>query len=244
MQLYFLRHGESANNLLYAETGSWNGRSEDPWLTERGERQAALLGQFLRSAGFGITHLYSSLLVRAARTASHISEALELPILGWTDIHEGGGVYNYLPGDYGANFQGPEIPKIGLAGKSRSQLQSLFPALTLPSEATEAGWWNQPFEERPARQLRADRVLSRLLEIHGSTQDRVALVSHAGFYNHFMRSLLGIPAEVHVWFHLNNCGLSVIDFGEGDPGDQDTPIGEMRLVVLNRTDYLPPDLIS
>ncbi len=33
MQLYFIRHAQSANNRLYDETGTWNGRDTDPDLT-------------------------------------------------------------------------------------------------------------------------------------------------------------------------------------------------------------------
>ncbi|MEW5719039.1 MAG: phosphoglycerate mutase family protein, partial [Chloroflexota bacterium] len=82
MQFYFVRHGQSANNLLYDTTGASDGRSEDPALTALGRRQAEILARFMKQndaafrlsfdrqnlGGFGITHLYTSLMVRAVAT--------------------------------------------------------------------------------------------------------------------------------------------------------------------------------
>lgn len=244
MQLYFFRHAESKNNLLYSTTNSWVGRSEDPWVTPRGEKQARLLADYLSIADLGLTHIYSSLLLRAAYTASIVSSALKIPHAGWIDLHENGGVYNYDPTYPTVGLTDSEIPKIGLAGKPRSVLTSLFPSICLPPEATENGWWNRPFEDRQSRPERANRVIKTLLDIHGSSADRVAFFSHAGFYNTFLRSILQMSVDCHVWLHLNNCAVSLIDFGEGDSGDPDTVTGETRIVYLNRTDYLPQELLT
>jgi len=79
MQLYFIRHAQSTNNELYESTGSSYGRNEDPELTELGIKQASALAEFLQTGnpnggarketaspkGFGLTHLYSSLMRRA-----------------------------------------------------------------------------------------------------------------------------------------------------------------------------------
>jgi 2,3-bisphosphoglycerate-dependent phosphoglycerate mutase len=108
MHLYFIRHGQSTNNALWAQNGSRDGRNEDPELTEVGERQAALLARFLsRGAsrtevpahnpkdvgGFDITDLYCSPMIRAVNTAMYISEALGLRPQVWRDVHEVGGVF-------------------------------------------------------------------------------------------------------------------------------------------------------
>ena len=47
MQLYFIRHGQSENNALWARNGSAEERSPDPELTELGHKQARRLAQFL-----------------------------------------------------------------------------------------------------------------------------------------------------------------------------------------------------
>ena len=84
MRLYFIRHGQSANNALWDASGSSIGRSEDPELTAIGHEQARLLANFIAamdgqtkkngSSGepkrdyFGFTHLYTSLMVRSVAT--------------------------------------------------------------------------------------------------------------------------------------------------------------------------------
>jgi 2,3-bisphosphoglycerate-dependent phosphoglycerate mutase len=79
MQLYYIRHAQSENNALWEATGSDEGRSSDPELTEIGKQQITCLAQFLKTgdpvlgnrrmdaqnlAGFGLTHLYCSLMVQ------------------------------------------------------------------------------------------------------------------------------------------------------------------------------------
>ncbi len=89
MELYFIRHGQSQNN------AKWNHpdfqESPDPSLTENGHEQARLLAEFLKQNqtitkdaewniqnryGFGLTHIYTSLMERAAFTAAPIAQAL------------------------------------------------------------------------------------------------------------------------------------------------------------------------
>jgi hypothetical protein len=45
--------------------------------------------------GFHITHVYCSLMERAVATGHRVAEALDLPLLGWIDIHETGGMFLY-----------------------------------------------------------------------------------------------------------------------------------------------------
>ena len=41
MQLYFIRHAQSANNLLHDQTGTWANMTDDPELTDTGSRACA-----------------------------------------------------------------------------------------------------------------------------------------------------------------------------------------------------------
>ena len=90
MQLYIVRHGESANNALGTEDASYDEymatRSPDPVLTQIGERQVALVGAHLAKAGYGITELHCSAMVRAMQTALPIGQALGLRPQVWIDI--------------------------------------------------------------------------------------------------------------------------------------------------------------
>jgi 2,3-bisphosphoglycerate-dependent phosphoglycerate mutase len=137
MQLYFIRHGQSENNLLWAQSASYEGRSEDPDLTRVGRKQAEALAEFLRAAdgdtaamatgldtqntrGFGLTHLYCSLMVRAVQTGEVVARAPDLPLVGWLDIHETGGIHH-------RDSETGELT--GRPGRSRSFFETNHPDL-------------------------------------------------------------------------------------------------------------------
>ena len=240
MQLYFIRHGQSENNALWMSTGSHKWRSEDPGLTEVGRQQAEIVAQFLGQAdptptlngrdiqnvaGFGVTHLYSSLMVRAVTTGSIIATALGLPLAAWEDTHEWGGIY--------LRDEQTDEP-IGLPGRNRAYFEQHFPDFVLPDSLGEVGWWNRPFEEPEQRLPRARCFLRDLIERHGHTDDRVAVVSHGGFFNFLLAAILDMPGREGYRFFLNNAAISRFDFN-----DEDT-----WLVYLNRVDFLPKELIT
>jgi 2,3-bisphosphoglycerate-dependent phosphoglycerate mutase len=239
MQLYLIRHAQSENNALWEQTGYSLGRSMDPELTDLGRSQAQYLARFLAKGnpnldviddphnrlGFGLTHLYSSLMVRAVATGCMIAEALDLPLLGWPDWHEGGGIYleDETIGDL-----------IGYPGNDHAYFHTHYPNLILPQDVNDGGWWNRPFEERPQRWERARRVLAELMDRHGDSSDRVGVVMHGGFYNYFIKTLLGIEQNQEVWFVMSNAAITRIDFSAE----------EVRLIYQNRLDFMPSELLS
>lgn len=242
MQFYFIRHGQSENNLLYVQTGSWKGRNADPDLTPLGRQQAQKLAHFLQGpkgstvelpeyyapqnlGGFALTHLYCSLMIRAIETGVVVARALDLPLVAWEDAHEVGGIHS-------RNEKSDK--RIGLEGKNRAFFQAHYPDLVLPTSLGERGWWNRPFEDYDRRSLRARRFLDDLIERHGGTDDRVAVVSHGGFYNHLVRAILGLQGESACWFSLNNVAITRIDFDDG----------EIWLQYMNRVGYMPREMIS
>ena len=240
MRLYFIRHAQSENNHLWDQTGSNKGRSEDPQLTEIGRQQAKILAEFLRQAGpgsapeardahnregFGLTHLYTSPMVRAVETGLMVARALGLPLTVWRDLHEGGGIY--------LDDEETGLP-VGLPGKPRRFFEETYPDLVLTDELKPEGWWNRPFEERPERAVRAQRVLTELLQRHGGTHDRVAFFSHGGFYNWFVNIVLKRPGPEGIWFVFNNVAITRIDFNEE----------WIDFVYQNRVNLLPPELVT
>jgi 2,3-bisphosphoglycerate-dependent phosphoglycerate mutase len=240
MQLYFIRHAQSENNLLWHRTGSSIGRSEDPELTTVGCQQAHALAQYLCSApqntvtesrdsqnvtGFGITHLYSSLMVRSVATGTIVARTLDLPLVAWEDLHERGGIY-------ARDEQTDE--RTGVPGRNRAYFQAHYPDFVLPGSLDDAGWWNRPYEEPEQWRVRAQRFMHDLLARHGGTEDRVAVVSHAGFYNEFLAILLAMPQSDGYWFILNNAAITRIDFH----------VEWIDLVYMNRADFLHPDLVT
>ena len=254
MQLYFIRHAQSYNNALWDATGVDKDRRCDPELTEVGQRQAETLAQFISRhsappphhadpsrtltpgkaptfgrdpqnlAGFGLTHLYTSLMQRAVATGAVLAEALDLPLIAWLDLHEGGGLYlnDEVTGEPASQ-----------PGPGRSFFQANYPSLLLPDWLDDQGWWQRPYEVREERPLRARRVLDELLARHGNTKDRVAFISHGGFYNHFLAALLNLPSHDGLWFSLNNTAITRIDFTE-----------ELRVVYQNRLDFIPAELVT
>lgn len=241
MRLYFIRHGQSANNALWEETGSNHGRVDDPELTAIGHEQAQHLAAFLLQKdteakadgkngeslrdSFAFTHLYTSLMVRSVATASYVSAALGIKLTAWPEIHECGGIY--LEDE-------DEQERVGRPGKTRSYFQQHYQHLHLPDSVTDEGWWNRPFEDYEVRPLRAQQVLESLLERHGKTNDRVAIVSHGGFYMELMRVMFRI-AEEKCWYTMFNTAVSRFDFRDS---------GEIAMVYHNRTDHLPDRLIT
>ncbi|HLO29239.1 MAG TPA: histidine phosphatase family protein [Anaerolineales bacterium] len=264
MEFYFIRHGQSQNN------ANWNNpdyqESPDPALTEVGHEQARLLAEFLKKNqtitndkvwdiqnryGFGLTHIYTSLMERAVYTAAPIAQALDIPLIAWKEIHEEGGIFSRgdkrsTPQSGSADQRSSPVDKssiLGLPGRTRSFFVENFPALTLPEDLDETGWWNRPFEEEEERQPRADQVFADLLARHGDQegrpQQRIALVSHGGFFMRLIGAILKLPWRqaalgLRSWIILNNCSISRFDVHKED----------INIAYLNRVDYLPDDLIT
>lgn len=237
MQLYFIRHAQSANNKLYEETGSWDGRNSDPELTELGHEQAQRLAEhvaclnggtprrdYANRGGFGFTHLYSSPMVRALATATYLSAALDLPLEVREDLHEIGGIF-YIDDETGE--------RIGQPGKTRLELAARFPQAQLPETLGEDGWWNRSPESAELQPLRARRIVCDLRERH-SPDDRIAVVSHGGFYNLVLAELLGIQAVKGFWFLINNTGITRLNFETEGVG----------LAYANRLEHLPAEMIT
>ena len=169
-------------------------------------------------------------MVRAVSTGTPLAAALGLPLVAWVDAHETGGIF----------LDDPATGEpIGLPGKTRADFEARFPNLVLPAELDHTGWWHRPFETDEERPVRAQRFLTELLARHGRTADRVAVISHGGFYNRFIRALLNWSPPANAWprgawFDLHNASISRFDVR--DDG--------LRLVYLNRTDHLPRELIT
>ncbi len=247
MELYFIRHGQSINN------AGWNNpeykEHPDPYLTEIGNQQAEYLAKYLKEKqhvtndkvwniqnqyGFGFTHIYTSLMERATATAAPTVRALgTVPFSAWVEIHEEGGMY--------AREDSDDLK--GLPGKPRSFFEKNFPELKLPDHFDESGWWNRAFESDEERQLRADKVLADLIARHGDKEgqpeERIAIVSHGGFFVRLVSSMLKLPwrqaaFDMKSWFLLNNCSISRFDIRKD----------EIIISYINRTDHLPAKFIS
>ena len=217
MQLYFIRHGQSENNLLWTTTNGIDGRVPDPRLTKVGEAQAQqvadLLAQpdrgsdpnvdFQNTRGFGITHLYCSLMTRAIQTGLPSAAALNLPLVALPTIHEYHGIHQMFDDGDGKWRREP------LPGPNRHYFTTHFPELVLPDDLQEAGWWRSRKETHLDMLRRAEQSIEWLWARH-SAEDRVVIISHGAFYQAFIYALLELgqlPTSTKSptnFFNLNN----------------------------------------
>jgi 2,3-bisphosphoglycerate-dependent phosphoglycerate mutase len=242
MELYFIRHGQSQNNANWQNPGYKE--SPDASLTEIGLEQANYVAKFLKEAqaivdpkawniqnryGFGLTHIYTSLMERAVGTAAPTAQALGIPFAAWEEIYESGGIYS----------RDSEIKEKGLPGRPRSYFEQNFPELVLPDNLNGTGWWNnRPWESEEQCHVRTEKFLADLIARHGDREGqpehRVLIFSHGGFFVHLMFAILKMPWRKEFWFSMNNCAISRFDFR----------VNEINIAYLNRTDHLPNHLIT
>lgn len=246
MQLYFIRHGQSQNNANWSNPDYKE--DPDPTLTEIGRDQATCVAEFIcqlqtirdskawniqNRFGFGLTHIYTSLMERAVHTAAPTARALGIPFSAWEEIHESGGIFG----------RDGEMKHQGLPGRSRSYFEQHFPELNLPDHLDGNGWWNRPFETDEECHQRAEKFLVDLIARHadqdGRPEHRIAIFSHGGFFGHLMFVILNTPWRqaangLKSWFSVNNCSISRIDFYPD----------AIDIAYLNRTDHLPDRLIT
>jgi 2,3-bisphosphoglycerate-dependent phosphoglycerate mutase len=233
MRLYFIRHAQSTNNALWDSTGAENGRSDDPELTPLGARQAAALGDYLtrgddplEAGSAALTHLYCSPMTRAVQTALQVGRGAKLRPQIWEDWHESGGIWLEEGG-----------VRVGREGKNRVYFQQHFADLHMPDGYAEKGWWSRAYETDAELFPRAQRVWRELLNRHGASQDRVAVVSHGHFYAFVMAVALGMPKLEGVFFVLNNTGVTRLDHLENTHKTT-------NLIYANRLEHLAPELVS
>ncbi|HXV44963.1 MAG TPA: histidine phosphatase family protein [Anaerolineae bacterium] len=241
MKLFIIRHAQSTNNALPDERD----RVPDPPLTELGHHQAQLLAEHLATGknpelsawtsveasvshnrrSYDITKLYCSAMHRSLQTAQPIAQALNLTPEIWLDIHEHGGIYL----DHGA-----EKGIVGYPGRTRSEILAEFPTCVLPEAITEEGWWTGGQEDWPSVHGRAIKVVAEL-RARAASDERIAIVSHGGFIDALIKSLLNQSPSPHVFYYNFNTAISRIDFRDD---------GRLDFRYLNRVDHLPQELIS
>jgi len=219
VRLLLVRHGQSQANLAWATDGTvWP--HADEALTELGHVQAQALAHAFATGRLprpGV--LATSLMARAVDTVAPTAAALGMPVAGLVEAYEVGS-------------SGP--------GLGRSALLERCPGLELPDEATEAGWYLHPAEEREEAWDRATRVVSGLVRRYGGTDDLVVLVTHGMFIQLLMGIIGGWEVDfgaLNVFFNHNNTGHTLLTFP--------SVYGERCLVGwVNRTDHLRPDQLS
>ena len=228
MQVYLIRHAQSENNALTAD--SMHRRKVDPGLTELGyqqrERLADWLGNEASDGELDIDQLFTSAMVRSLLTSQPLGEALDLQPEIWLDLHEKGGLFSRQNGLVS-----------GYGGMTRTAISQAFPRLRLAEEITESGWYDAALGMEPETHshYRAIKVAGELRR-RDESQAVLALVSHAGFLDLLIKALFNqLPSRPHTMrYYHNNTAITRIDIARG----------ETVLHYLNRVDHLPAAMRS
>ena len=243
MRLYIIRHGHvTYRRGIPLDSVPPEERSylPDPALTEVGRKQAVLLGEHLSRdtasseqpqpppmdrPGFAITRLFCSPMRRALQTAQPVAAALGLQAEIWLDLHELGGI-RYDEGDgRGAR---------GFPGLSRAEVEEQFPGFIIPTDFSNAGWWNRPPEREVEYLPRLVGMAQALRTMAKSTDEHVAIITHGTAASHILHALLGSKAHENFNFNHSNTGITSLTFREK----------EIVLSYLNRLEHLPDELIT
>ena len=227
MRFVVIRHGQSGNNLLWETTGSESGRHPDTPLTDTGHQQAALLAKNLKAVlPWRVDAIYTSLMARAVQTAAPVAAALDLPLIGRTDMFEVGGPFELNL----ATLERSPYP-----GASAAELRALSDRIVLPDGATAHGWWKGPVEnETDGPVNRARRLITDIRAKHHDNTT-VALVSHGYFSQFLFREFMSIDS-MPGWVEIHNTSLSLY---EDSPEFQ-----SCRALRINWTPHLPDALVT
>lgn len=190
MELYLIRHAQSANNALPEPE-----RVPDPGITELGIRQALALGDRLRDARIDV--LLTSAFRRALQTTRAVSASRSQEPEIWTDLFEQGGCYD-----------GHEEGKLrGAPGMNRAEISADFPGFKIPEDIGDEGWWrSRTYETWDEAIQRGKRQVARLIREFGDTDQCIACVIHADIKSMMVDELLG--QSLQLANRLRNTGVS------------------------------------
>jgi broad specificity phosphatase PhoE len=174
--------------------GRMQGQRDYP-LSEAGQRQAALLAQFLKNAGFRFDASYCSPLTRARATALALTTALGLPEAELA----------------------PELAELhagDLQGLTRDEIAERYPTF-LQRGLTELGDFSEYGGESYADvQLRVKGLVARWQARHLTDQHRVLAVAHGGTNFHLVKALVCDPVPRVMSLKFGNCTATLVRMRE------------------------------
>ncbi len=219
MELFLIRHGQSANN---ASPNSE--RVDDPSLTAIGHEQARCLGLWCR--GLKLDRLLTSPFRRTLETTQQIHQFTGLAPEVWIDLHEHGGCVGGMDAE---TFE-------GRPGMTRAELQTEYSGYALPDELDGEGWWKcKPHETTEQAEERAEKVAQTTMDRFGYTDERTAFVSHGGFLPILIGALLNHATNGYDWLDsVPNTAVAKLLL-EG---------GRVRLAFYNSVIHLPVELVT
>lgn len=180
MELYLIRHAQSANNAKPEAD-----RVADPPLTDIGQQQASHLAVWVNS--LKLTRLTTSPFLRTLQTTDKIAAETGLRPEVRIQLHEQGGCYSgHLP-----------FKRIGQPGLTRSEIGQAFPGFDVEVELDGEGWWrSQPYESKDQARRRARSLLQSTRDEFARSSERVGYVMHADIKVLLLESFHTDPLEV------------------------------------------------
>lgn len=175
-----IRHGETLWNIEQRYQG--HGDSE---LSEQGKIQVEALAALLQSRRF--SHLYASDLGRAQQTATAIARRTGHPVIAEPRLRERN--YGIFEGLTGAEIE-TRYPEIYREFKSRR------PDYIIPGG-----------ESIDQFVVRITACFEELRQRH--TQERIAVVTHGGVINRFLRYIAGIDHQISRPFIIKNAAINI-----------------------------------
>ena len=176
MKLLIIRHGESEADILDVHEGR-----ADFNLTEKGHAQAQAMADYVKEH-YTIQKIYASPLKRAFQTATHLSEATDIPII----IEE----------------QLMEFNNGLIAGLSWAEADEKYPLIQdLPVHASV---YEQ--ESKLEFRYRAEYILSKILS-ENEDDSTVAIVSHGGMINQLYQSFFKLPIQSGITVATSDTGI-------------------------------------
>ena len=247
LRVALVRHGESMNNVHEAisRASYLANRHHDPNLSERGERQAKLLGEYLHDQSRSqpvlgvhpVAELWVSPVKRTLQTMAPTAAALGLSPQVNTKLFEAGGIFASVVPNTNSTSYGETR---ALPGLTRSEMMALFPSYTLPPDVTDEGWYFRPDSSTSGREstkecrARARGVAGDFKAIAANldADKNVVCVVHYDFMSALLDELI-IPERHHVgpfvnWHHFNTA-ITVVDISKD---------GAVSLNVLNSVGHL------
>lgn len=256
-QVVLIRHGESRNNVLYAEIRAEFGldvspdvieaeeskrRSSDPGLSDRGMEQARRLGAFLQAKGgfdgalnplgpksSAAWQLYSSPMQRALLTSSEMLKAM----VGETTLMAAR-VHPELYESGGCYEHG-----CGLPGSSKRDVEDRFPGFVC-EQGMDQGWYHGRPKEETTEEFMAR--MDRLAAWVRAQRHNLVLVVHgnlmSGLLNRLVQSSAGNSSGNMggLYMHFNTAFSHLQLFDEEISPLQRVPI--VAIQGINRVDHL------
>ncbi|MEO1527496.1 MAG: histidine phosphatase family protein [Planctomycetota bacterium] len=221
MELYLIRHAESANNARPSYE-----RIEDPPITPVGRLQADHLAAWISTLKADL--LITSPFLRTLQTVLPILDHTSHSVRVWHDVFERGGCYR---GWDESSFEG--AMGMGRNDVLRTLGKHSERAL-LDGSIEESGWWGgKPKETDAEAQDRAVDVCRRL-ERSFVLEERVLLLIHADLKRLMLAEMLRDSVRVEALGPIRNAGITKVNLIDGD----------WQLDYFNSVTHLPAKLIT